>query len=127
VQVEPTKHLLECRRRWVLPVEILWWIETVAVCALIPTPGAGVGLVLAPVFVPVLVSHLRHGRSLGSVGYWFSVAIINVQVLGVMLIPVSGTMSSRDWIIWGCSAVLALALGVGAWLASEVKPERTPI
>lgn len=104
------------KRRWRAPVEVVWWIETLFVCALIPTPGIAGGLVLVPFFVPVLVSHVRHGRTLGPVGYWYSVVVISLEVAVVVLTPLSGSMrSSRDWLIWIAGLLVALLVGASAW------------
>ena len=98
---------------------MLWWIETIAVCVLIPTPGMFVGLALAPFWVCTLASHVRNGRSLGPVGYWYSVLFINAQALVVLALPFTEFTHTQEWVLWSIGAVLSMWLGVCAWFASE--------
>ena len=104
------------RRRWPLALEILWWIETVAVCALIPTLAIATGVLFAPIFVPILLSHLRNGRSLGPNGYWFSVLVVSLQAGLVAWIPLSGQMERPfHWLLWIVGFVTILLIAVPAW------------
>lgn len=115
------------RRRWLLPVEVFWWIETAFVVVLIPSPGVAAGLLLSPIFLPVLVSHVRHVRSLGPLGYWYSVAVVEAQCLAVIAGGWTGVNSSRDLIIWIVASLFALWLGVAALRGTPRPAEGTPI
>jgi hypothetical protein len=122
MQAESEQAAIARRRRWSLPVEVVWWVESAGVCALVVSPGIAVGLMLAPVFLPILISHVRHNRSLGSVGYWFSVGVVNLQVLGVLAIPLGDSMKSgRDWAVWGCGAVVACIVGAASMVRHDFR------
>lgn len=120
---------VETRRRWVPEVEIVWWIETSAAGFAIFTPGIVGGALLSAVFLPVLVAHLRHGRSLGPVGYWYSVLIIDIQACGALLSwTTSGGLNSvRDWILQVVVSGFFIVLGVRVWFAREFEIEKAPV
>lgn len=109
----------EVRRRWSRPVEGLWWVETVCSLILVPTPGIVAGLLLSLVFVPLLLSYWRRGRTLGAVGYWYSVIVVTVQAVAVLALPLTGFDHLREWLMWAVGAGLALWVGISAWFASE--------
>ena len=108
------------RVRWTTQIEVLWWIESVVAVAFIPTPGIGAGLAASVLLVPVLISHVRHGRTLGRIGYWYSVAVVIAQVAVVLLLPTSGSaFEPWQWLAWVVGGVVALSIGVSAFFASE--------
>lgn len=108
------------RVRWTTQIEVLWWLESVVAVALIPTPGIAAGLAASVLLLPVLVSHVRHGRTLGRIGYWYSVAVVIAQVAVVLLLPTSGAaFEPWQWLAWVVGGVVALWIGVSAFFASE--------
>ena len=87
---------------------------------MVPTPGIAAGLLGAAIFVPVLVSHLGHNRSLGPVGYWFSVMVVSAQLALVAVIPAGGTLDAAvHWVAWSIALIVALWLTNAAFHASE--------
>lgn len=76
---------------------------------------------IAPLFVPVLISHLRHDRSLGRLGYWYSVAVVGFEAVVILALPLGGAFSSIwHWVTWAIASVVGVLLGIAAWFASEV-------
>jgi Cu/Ag efflux pump CusA len=104
-------------------VEVLWWIESVCALILVPTPGIVAGVLLSVIFVPILFSYKRHGRTLGPIGYWYSVLVVNAQAFAVIVLPLSSLNHTRDWLGWAGGSVVAAWLGVSAWFASEPTSE----
>ena len=111
---------MKARRRWPIPIEVLWWIETGAAVILIPTPGFFAGILLTPFFLPVLISYLRHNRSLGQLGYWYSVAMISAQSVLIVALPLYASMPGKAWLAWAPAALVFAWLGIRAWFARPV-------
>ncbi len=108
------------RVRWTTQIEVLWWIESGVAVAFIPTPGIAAGLAASVLLLPVLISHVRNGRTLGRIGYWYSVAVVIAQVAVVLLLPTSGAVFEPwQWLAWVVGGVVALWIGVSAFFASE--------
>jgi hypothetical protein len=112
------------RVRWTLEVEIVWWIETLFAAFAVFTPGMFGGLFFSALLMPVLVSHLRHGRTLGPIGYWYSVLAIDIQAAGAALswTSTAGLNSARDWILAIAISGFFIVLGVRVWFAREFYP-----
>lgn len=109
------------RWRWTRSTEALWWLESGAAVALLVSPGLGMGLILVPLFVPLLVSYVRHGRSLGRVGFTYAALLISAQAVVVATLPLSGPgLEPVQWWYYALGLTIAIALAVNAWRGTDV-------